>query len=80
MVRGFVAALALALVSAPAFSGSLDEKEARRAAEVFGRALVASDTSSLRAVLPTQGKVRMRLAGPRRGGVVQRQPGGGAAA
>ena len=61
-MRGFVVALALALVPAPVLADTLDEEQARRAAEAFGRALVAGDTSALRPVLPARGKVRMRIA------------------
>ena len=55
-------AIALALLLAHgAFAEGPDERGARQAADTFGRALVRSDLSLLRPILPAQGKVQLKL-------------------
>jgi hypothetical protein len=39
----------------------VDENAARRCANIFGDALKSGDTSMLRSILPTQGRVQVRL-------------------
>jgi len=59
-------AFALTLPSPVASTG---EQQAKNAALEFGRALTRADTSSMRPILPSRGKVRLRLVhfGPEEG-------------
>ncbi|MCZ6696697.1 MAG: hypothetical protein O7A63_09185 [Acidobacteria bacterium] len=63
-MRRCLAALFLLLVLPLTIAVSknpIGEEQAKTAALEFGRALVKGDVSSLRAVLPTRGKIRLRL-------------------
>jgi len=63
-VRAWLAFLSLALVAVPAHVSAdslMGEEQARAAAVEFGRALVRADASLLVQVLPTTGKVRLKL-------------------
>ena len=64
MLRRCPAALFLLLVLPVAIAVSqepIGEEQAKTAALEFGRALVKGDVSLLRSVLPTRGKIRLRL-------------------
>ena len=71
MRRGWVALLllgALALGATPV-RGANDTDAAQRATALFGQALTRPDASLLRSILPTRGKVQLKLAlmGPEEG-------------
>jgi len=71
-VRACIAAVALLLALAltiPSPAASTGEEQAKIAALEFGRALTRTDTSSMGKLLPSRGKVRLRLVhfGPEEG-------------
>lgn len=79
MPRGRAVALILLLGLVPPAvalaDGPLGAEEASQAALRFGKALMAEDASALKAVLPRQGKVRVRLdcLGPENGSLSSEQ-------
>ena len=58
--RSVAIALACLLATAAVAAGP-DERGARQAADRFGQALVRSDPSLLRSILPREGKVQLKL-------------------
>jgi len=61
--------LLAATLTTPSTLASTGEEQARRAALEFGRALKSGDSGQMRALLPSSGKVRLRLVafGPEEG-------------
>ena len=59
--KPFVAIALACLLAQAATSGGPDERGARQAADRFGQALVRSDASMLRPILPERGKVQLKL-------------------
>ena len=77
-MRGCIAAVGLLLASAlsiPSPLASTGEEQARKAALEFGRALKSGDSAQLRGLLPSNGKVRLRLVvfGPEEGSYSREQ-------
>lgn len=56
-----VLAVVAAFLCAAPVAAETSEEDARRSARHFGSALLASDASALRAILPAYGKVRVEL-------------------
>ena len=64
MVRRFIAAGGVLLAAAlllPTLPAATGEQQAKKAALAFGSSLKHSDTAALRSVLPSRGKVNLRL-------------------
>ena len=67
--RLHVALLLIPVLTLPCLHASSGEEQARTAALEFGRALTRDDAQAMRSILPTRGKVRLRLVrfGPEEG-------------
>ena len=61
MVRSLAVTLALGLMLWSQLPAAGAEEDARQAAHRFGRALTSSRPQDLRSILPSQGKIRLKL-------------------